>query len=231
MGAGAGASPAKPPVTSTATYFACVNTSENQIIGVEAVPFSPQFCSPSDGNEVLTQITGPQGSVGTQGVAGPQGSQGAQGSQGSQGSQGAQGAQGADGAQGAQGNQGVQGASGTFATNSGATLVFTCETPGTGSDTVYPFVTSPDGTASTGSPFVSTGGTIAIDVPNPEYGTYEVGLEKTAGPVQSVSADCIIGQTSPVGPATDLPTLTLDTAANRHGQVSESFEYGGAGIP
>jgi hypothetical protein len=177
---------------------------------------------------VLTQITGPQGSVGAQGVAGPQGSQGAQGSQGSQG---AQGAQGADGAQGAQGNQGAQGASGTFTANTGATLVFTCATPGTGSDSVYPFVVSPDGTASTGSPFVSTGGTIVIDVPNPEYGTYEVGLEKTSGPVQSVSAGCAIGQTSPLGPDTYLPTLTLDTAANHHGQVSEPFEYGGAGIP
>jgi hypothetical protein len=68
----AGAAPPKPPVTSTANYFACVNPSENQIIGVETMPFSAQFCTGIPG-EVITQITGPQGFQGAQGTQGFQG--------------------------------------------------------------------------------------------------------------------------------------------------------------
>jgi hypothetical protein len=44
MGLEAGAAPPKAPVTSTADFFACVNTGGNEIVGVETLPFSPQFC-------------------------------------------------------------------------------------------------------------------------------------------------------------------------------------------
>jgi collagen triple helix repeat protein len=107
----AGASPAKPPVTSTQSFYACINTSENEIIGVEAVPFTPQFCASNGQTTVLTQITGQQGIQGSQGApgTGAQGTQGNQGNQGNNGSQGFQGTQGAQGPQGVQGAQGIQG--------------------------------------------------------------------------------------------------------------------------
>jgi hypothetical protein len=125
MGVEAGAAPAPPPVYSSADYYACVNTGENVIVGVEARPFTPQFCSGE--GLVLTQITGPQGFQGAQGnqgfqgvtgsqgavgAQGKQGSQGVTGSQGNQGNQGTQGAQGVQGSQGTQGGQGVQGSQG-----------------------------------------------------------------------------------------------------------------------
>jgi hypothetical protein len=103
---GVSASPPKAPVPSTKTFFACIEGGE--IIGVEAVPFTAQFCA-TDPGQVLTRITGPQG---FQGAQGSQGIQGTQGVQGTQGNQGAQGSQGFQGIQGAQGNQGVQGSQG-----------------------------------------------------------------------------------------------------------------------
>jgi hypothetical protein len=86
----AGAAPPKPPVTSSADFYACINTSENQILGVATMPFPPQFCS-GQPDEVITQITGPQGFQGAQGAQGAQGFQGVTGSQGATGSQGTQG--------------------------------------------------------------------------------------------------------------------------------------------
>lgn len=115
VGMEAGASVAPPPTYSYAPYWACINTVENEIIGVETPPFTPQFCSSASQPVVLVQIAGGAGTQGPQGAPGgpgPQGFQGAAGSGGSgSGSQGAQGAQGAAGAgtQGAQGNQGAAG--------------------------------------------------------------------------------------------------------------------------
>jgi hypothetical protein len=120
LGVEAGASPAKPPVSSAQTFYACIDTNENEIIGVEAMPFSPQFCSGSGETTVVTQITGAQGVVGAQGAQGYQGNQGVQGTgapgvQGNQGNNGSQGFQGAQGVVGAgtQGSQGYQGKVGT----------------------------------------------------------------------------------------------------------------------
>ena len=116
MGLEAGAAPPKPPVYSTADFYACVNTSENEIVGVEAAgSFTPQFCQ-GQPDEVLTSITGPQGFQGAQGNQGFQGSQGVQGAQGFQGNQGVRGVQGFQGNQGVQGVQGAQG----FQGNQGA---------------------------------------------------------------------------------------------------------------
>jgi hypothetical protein len=104
--AAAGASAPKAPVLSTKTFFACIEGGE--IIGVEAMPFTAQFCA-TDPGQVLTQITGPQGFQGAQGSQGVQGTQGTQGDQGFQGNQGFQGLQGTQGTQGFQGSQGTQG--------------------------------------------------------------------------------------------------------------------------
>ncbi len=109
MGLEAGASPPKAPVMSTKTFYACIEGGE--IIGVEAMPFTPQFCA-TDPGQVLTQITGPQGAQGVQGTQGFQGTTGATGAtgvQGAQGSQGNQGSQGLTGSQGSTGSQGTQG--------------------------------------------------------------------------------------------------------------------------
>lgn len=111
LGVEAGAAPAPPPVYSSADFYACVNTGENVIVGVEAKPFSPQFCSGE--GLVLTQITGPQGFQGAQGNQGFQGVTGSQGATGTQGNQGFQGQTGAQGNQGFQGNQGAQGVQGS----------------------------------------------------------------------------------------------------------------------
>jgi collagen triple helix repeat protein len=113
LGLEAGAASPKPPTVSSADFFACVNTGENEIVGVETQPFSPQFCSGQPG-EVLTQITGPQGVQGAQGAQGAQGSQGVTGSQGAQGTQGTQGTQGEQGVNGNQGNQGSTGPQGSL---------------------------------------------------------------------------------------------------------------------
>ena len=113
LGVEAGASPAKPPVMSTQTYWACIDTGDNEIVGVEAMPFTQQFCATQGETTVLTQITGPQGLQGLQGVQGNQGSQGIQGLQGNQGAQGNQGNNGSQGFQGFQGPQGTQGNNGS----------------------------------------------------------------------------------------------------------------------
>ena len=65
MGLEAGASPPKAPVMSTKTFFACIE--DGEIIGVEAMPFTSQFCATRTLGQVLTQITGPQGAPGRPG--------------------------------------------------------------------------------------------------------------------------------------------------------------------
>ncbi len=110
LGLEAGASPPKTPAPSTTPYFACIQSGE--ITGVEAMPFTPQFCA-DDPGEVLVPISGPKGAQGVQGAQGFQGAPGAPGTRGLQGTQGNQGSTGTQGLTGPQGSQGNQGTTGT----------------------------------------------------------------------------------------------------------------------